>query len=45
MSLHKEAPFETEICEHLTAHGWLYSEGDDDASDRAWALFPTDVLA
>ncbi len=28
MSLHKEINFETEICEHLAAHGWLYAEGD-----------------
>ena len=45
MSLHKEAPFETEICQHLAAHGWLYSEGDAAAYDRARALFPADVLA
>lgn len=24
MSLHKEISFETEICDHLAAHGWLY---------------------
>ena len=28
MSLHKEISFETEICQHLAAHGWLYTEGD-----------------
>jgi hypothetical protein len=28
MSLHKEISFETEICEHLAANGWLYAEGD-----------------
>ena len=28
MSLHQELSFEIEICEHLTAHGWLYAEGD-----------------
>ncbi|MEI2735394.1 MAG: hypothetical protein V9G24_11695 [Rhodoblastus sp.] len=28
MSLHKEISFETEICDHLAAHGWLYAEGD-----------------
>lgn len=45
MSLHKEAPFETEICQYLAAHGWLYSEDDAAAYDRARALFPADVLA
>jgi type I restriction enzyme R subunit len=45
MSLHKEISFETEICEHLAAHGWLYAEGDAANYDRARALFPADVLA
>lgn len=45
MSLHKEISFETEICEHLAAHGWLYAEGDAAGYDRAQALFPADVLA
>jgi len=45
MSLHKEISFETEICAHLAAHGWLYAEGDAAGYDRARALFPTDVLA
>lgn len=45
MSLHKELRFETDICEHLAAHGWLYAEGDAAAYDRAQALFPADVLA
>ncbi len=44
MSLHKEISFETEICAHLAAHGWLYAEGDAVAYDRARALFPADVL-
>ena len=26
MSLHKEIHFEDEICEHLSAHGWLYAD-------------------
>lgn len=43
--LHKEIHFETEICEHLAAHGWLYTEGDATGYDRARALFPADVLA
>lgn len=45
MSLHKELRFETDICEHLAAHGWLYAEGDAAGYDRARALFPADVLA
>jgi len=45
MSLHKEISFESEICNHLASHGWLYSDGDAAAYDRARALFPADVLA
>jgi type I restriction enzyme R subunit len=45
MSLHKEINFETEICEHLAKHGWLYAEGDAANYDRARALYPADVLA
>jgi type I restriction enzyme R subunit len=45
MSLHKEINFETEICQHLASHGWLYAEGDAAGYDRALALFPADVLA
>lgn len=45
MSLHKEISLETEICQHLAAHGWLYTEGDAAGYDRARALFPADVLA
>lgn len=49
MSLHKEISFESEICDHLGAHGWLYGEpgakGDAAGYDRSRALFPADVLA
>ena len=45
MSLHKEISFETEICQHLGANGWLYTEGDAAGFDRALALFPADALA
>ncbi|MEP6495256.1 MAG: type I restriction endonuclease, partial [bacterium] len=45
MSLHKEIAFESEICEHLDANGWLYAEGDAANYDKARALYPTDVLA
>lgn len=45
MSVHKEISFETEICDYLGSHGWLYAEGDNEHYDRARALFPADVLA
>ncbi|WMJ08138.1 type I restriction endonuclease subunit R [Nitrosomonas sp. sh817] len=45
MSLHHEISFETEICDHLAANGWLYSAGDAKDYDRARALFPADVIA
>jgi type I restriction enzyme R subunit len=45
MSLHKEINFETEICQHIAANGWLYAEGDAANYDRALALYPADVLA
>jgi type I restriction enzyme R subunit len=45
MSLHNEITFETEVCEHLFAHGWLYQEGDARLYERGRALFPPDVIA
>ena len=45
MNLHHEIAFESEICAHLAAHGWLYADGDAARYDRGRALFPTDVLA
>ena len=45
MSLHKEISFESEICQHLAAHGWLHAEGDAAEYDRAQALFAGDTLA
>src|ERR1039457_1131528 len=39
----REEQFEAEVCEHLTAHGWLYSPNDY-GYDAAMALFPEDVL-
>jgi type I restriction enzyme R subunit len=45
MSLHLENKFETEICEHLGAQGWLYSKDDAADYDRARAIFPEDVIA
>jgi type I restriction enzyme R subunit len=45
VTLHREINFETEICERLGAHGWLYTAGDAEKYDRARALFGDDVLA
>jgi type I restriction enzyme R subunit len=45
MDLHKEIHFEAEICQYLSEHGWLYTEGDAANYDSARALFPEDVLA
>ena len=39
-----ESEFEREICEHLQAHGWLYSP-DDTGYDRQRALYPADLFA
>jgi type I restriction enzyme R subunit len=44
MSLQKEKKFEDEICEHLSAHDWLYAKDDAADYDRQLALFPADVL-
>jgi type I restriction enzyme R subunit len=44
ISDHNEIVFETEICEHLAAHGWLYSTNDA-GYDRERALFPDDLFA
>jgi len=45
VSIHKEASFEIEICDHLSRNGWLYVEGDAAHYDRTRALLPEDVLA
>jgi type I restriction enzyme R subunit len=47
MTLHKEINFETEICEYLGTHGWLYDPPPTAtaAYDRARALLPADALA
>jgi type I restriction enzyme R subunit len=45
MTLHKEINFEEEICAHLGAHGWHYSEDDAADYDRQRALFAADVVA
>jgi type I restriction enzyme R subunit len=41
--MHEEA-FESELCEHLAANGWLYSPTDA-GYDQERALFPKDLLA
>ena len=43
MAIHNEIEFEKELCDHLAAHGWLYSENDT-GYDKTRALFPEDVL-
>ncbi|MGH3352232.1 MAG: hypothetical protein ACRDPS_16300, partial [Nocardioides sp.] len=43
MADHNEIVFESEICEHLAASGWLYSEGDS-GYDRERGLFPEDLI-
>lgn len=45
MTLHREVNFEREICEWLSEHGWLYAEGDHELYDRAYALWPQDLMA
>ena len=49
MALHQEIAFETDICNHLAQHGWLYgapgAEGDASGYDTARALYPADLLA
>lgn len=42
--LHRGHHFETEICESLAAHGWLYAKNDASNYDRTLALFPDDVI-
>lgn len=45
MALHKEIHFETELCSHLSAHGWAYAEGDASRFDRTSGLFLPDLEA
>ncbi len=45
MALHRESHFESEICKHLAANGWLYAEGDAALFDRTNGLFLPDLLA
>ena len=41
---HQEIHFESDICQHLEANGWLYSPNDE-GYDRELALFPEDIIA
>lgn len=43
MPQHHEVVLETEICEYLADHGWLYSPSDA-GYDKSLALFPEDVF-
>ena len=43
--LHKEINFENDLCNHLSANGWLHAEGDAASYSRGHALFPADVIA
>lgn len=45
MSLHHECQFESEICEHLKATGWIRENQRDVGFVRGLCLFPQDVLA
>lgn len=43
-NLHQEHHFESDIYQHLAAHGWFYQEGDAALFDRAHGLFMPDLL-
>ncbi len=43
MAQHNEVEFEKELCDHLAAHGWLYSVNDV-GYDKGRALFPEDIF-
>jgi type I restriction enzyme R subunit len=45
MGIHHEVAFEREICEHLSANGWIYDEGAAAHYDRKLALYPPDLIA
>lgn len=45
MSVHLESAFETEVCEYLGSHGWLYTDKTADHYDRKLALYPPDLTA
>jgi hypothetical protein len=39
-SIYKEIHFETEICEHLAAQGWLYQENERQSMIRQGCFSP-----
>lgn len=46
MGIEHEKAFETEICEYLASHGWMYDgPGDNAGYDKELGLYPADVLA
>ncbi|WP_172119308.1 type I restriction endonuclease subunit R [Actinomyces faecalis] len=46
MGVEHEIAFETEICEYLATHGWIYDgPGDNGGYDKELGLYPADVLA
>ncbi|MEC5206881.1 type I restriction enzyme R subunit [Vogesella perlucida] len=45
MNLHQEHHFETAICDHLAANGWLYADGDAANYDRQYGLYLPDLVA
>ena len=44
MASHQEIAFEDEICAHLSANGWLYSDNTH-GYDKGRALYPADLFA
>ena len=45
MGIEHERAFEDEICEHLSANGWLYELDANTSYDPVRALYPDDVFA
>ncbi|HNG81432.1 MAG TPA: DEAD/DEAH box helicase family protein, partial [Burkholderiaceae bacterium] len=45
MTLHREVHFESGICTHLGAHGWLYEPGAAAGFDAGLGLYLPDLLA
>lgn len=46
-AIHSELRFESELCDHLAQHGWLYNtvKPFDTGYDKRLAIFPEDALA
>ncbi|MGO1507555.1 MAG: hypothetical protein ACTHW5_05860, partial [Microbacterium sp.] len=45
MGVEHEEAFESEICEHLAANGWIYEPENTQGYDKTRAIFPEDVFA